>query len=174
DVERVGPAEALDVEGVELESTRGVGAGDVRRGRARPADIDRAGRGGDVERVGGSAAVDGHAVSEPVARQIDVDLPQGGVGNVLDRQGVVSAELLEVDPLRVPDVHDDGAEVASEGDAVVALTGPEDLGGVAAVEQHRVGAGAAVHEVRAVARVPDDRVVARATELVVGALVAVD
>ena len=61
-----------------------------------------------------------------------------------------------------------------ERGASIVLEDVEDLALVAAVELQRVKAGAAIREVRAVARIPDDDVIAGAAELIVGALVAVD
>ena len=71
-------------------------------------------------------------------------------------------------------VHGDVADVAEEPEAVPVRGQVDALGGVGAVEQHRVGAGPASDGVAAVARIPDEGVVAGAQERQVVTPVPVD
>ena len=69
---------------------------------------------------------------------------------------------------------DDVGDVAEEQDPPAIGRDVDLLGGVGAVEQHRVEAGLALERVVVVARVPDERVVAGAHQRGVVAVAAVD
>ena len=135
----------------------------------------------DVDRVVAVRAVDDDAVGLGVA-----GVPPGvparsattardvGAGEVVDGDGVGAAECLEVDLLDVVRVHRDVGDVAEEPEAVAVRRQVDALGRAGAVEEHRVGAGLTLERVVAVARIPDERVVAAAHERQVVAPVAVD
>ena len=95
-------------------------------------------------------------------------------GQVLNDDRVGAAERVDVDRLDVVDVHLDRAEVARETEPARVRGRLHDFGSVAAVEEHRVGTGAAFDQVAAVARVPLEDVVARAEVHDVVALLAID
>ena len=109
-----------------------------------------------------ACAVAGRAADR--AGEVDVDLRDVGAGQVVDGDGVGAAQRVEVDALDIVEVHDDVAEVAGEPHAPAVGRDVEDLGAVAAVEQHRVGAVLALDGVAAVARIPLEHVVAGAEE----------
>ncbi len=120
---------------------------------------------GDRDRVVPVGAVDddpvGLAIACPAAgRALEVDVRPGdvGPGQVVDRDDVRAAESLEVDGLDVVRVHRDVPQVAEEPEAVPVRRHLEALGGVGAVEEHRVGAVLALDDVAAVTGVPDERV----------------
>ena len=71
-------------------------------------------------------------------------------------------------------VHRDGAGVAEEREPVAVCGQGDVLGDVGAVEEHRVGAVLAFDGVAAVARIPDERVVAGTHERQVVAPVSVE
>ena len=96
-----------------------------------------------------------------------------GAGEVVDRDRVGTAERAEVDRLDVVHVHRDVRHVAEEAQPLAVGGHVDALGDVGAVEQQRVDAGLAFDGVAAVARIPDERVVAGAQERQVVAAVAV-
>ena len=96
-----------------------------------------------------------------------------GAGEVVDGDLVGSAEGTEVDGLHVVRVHGDVADVAEEAQPLAVGGDVDALAGARAVEQHRVGAVLAFDGVAAVARIPDEGVVAGAHERQVVASVAV-
>ncbi len=97
-----------------------------------------------------------------------------GAGQVVDRDRVGAAERVEVDSLDAVRVHRDVPRVAEEPQPVAVRRQVDLLGRGGAVEHHRVRAVLALDRVAAVARVPDERVVAGAEERDVVAAVAVD
>ena len=133
----------------------------------------------DLDRVVVVRPVDDDAVDLAVARagrafQVGVHVLDVGAAQVVDGDEVGAAEGLEVDPLDVSGVHGDVADVPEEPEAVPVRGQVDALGGVGAVEQHRVGAEPASDGVAAVARVPDERVVAGAHQRQVVTSVPVD
>ena len=97
-----------------------------------------------------------------VAAKIDVDVLDVGLGEVVHRDGVRPALSVDVDGLHVVEIHGDVADIAGQqGVAAVGRQG-HVLGDVGAVEQQCVVARLAVDRVAALARVPDERVVAGA------------
>jgi len=143
----------------------------------RPAACDRdpAGVSGDVEPVVAVGAVDGHAVRAAVAgAEIEVHGAHVGSVEVADEDGVYSAAGGEVDVLHVVRIHRDPAGVAQKREPTSVCGERDALVDVGAVEEHRVGAVAALDGVAAVAWIPDEGVVAGAHEGDVGATVAVD
>ena len=108
------------------------------------------------------------------AFEVGVDVRDVGAAEVADGDGVGSAEGVEVDPLDADGVHGDVADVAEEPEAVPVRGQVDLLGGCRAVEQHRVGSGPTEDGVAAVARIPDERVVAGSQDRQVVASIAVD
>ena len=106
--------------------------------------------------------------------QVGVHVGDAGSGEVVDGDDVGTAEGVEVDLLDAVRVHRDGALGAEEAQAFTVRRQVDLLGDVGAVEQHRVGAGLALDGVAAVARIPDERVVAGAQERQVVPSVPVD
>ena len=102
------------------------------------------------------------------APEVDVDLADAGAGQVVLDDRVGAAERVQVDVLDAVDVHRDVADVAEEPEPAAVRRQVEVLVGVGAVEDHRVGAVLALDDVAAVARVPDEGVVARAQQGHVG------
>ena len=93
---------------------------------------------------------------------------------VVDRDEIRSAESVEVDPLDAGRVHRDVGLGAEEAEPVPVRRQLDLLGDVGAVETHRVGARLSFDRVAAVARIPDECVVACTHERPVGSSVAVD
>src|SRR5262249_59690263 len=121
------------------------------------------------DQVGGVPPVDDDAIGLAVASgaagrpgKVQVDLGHGGAGQVVDGDGVGAAEGVDRDDFDTVEVHRAAVEVA--GDPGPRAVGREDepLRQVRAVDDHRVRAATAVDGVAAVARVPDERVDARA------------
>ena len=136
---------------------------------------------GDGDGVVAGRAVDDHGVRRAVAlaaarrrRQVEVDLLDVGAGEVVDRDGVGAAQGVELDVLDAVEVHGDVADVAEQPHPRAIGRDVDVLGDVGAVEHQRVGAGLALDGVAAVARVPDERVVAGAEQGHVVAAAAVD
>ena len=112
-------------------------------------------------------AVDGHAIGRAVADaaagrrcEVDRDLRDAGAGEVADRDVVGAAEGDEVDVLDAVEIHGDVADVAGELHPAVVGRDVDVLVDVGAVEHQRVDAGLAFDRVAAVARIPDEGVVA--------------
>ena len=148
---------------------------------ARPVTRGRAVASRGDDRVVAVGAVDDDAVGLGVAGgaaggsgEIDAHVDDVGSGEVVDVDRVGSAEGVEDDRLDVVRVHRDVGHVAEEPEAVAVRRQVDALGGAGAVEAHRVDAGLAFEGVAAVARIPDERVVARAHQRHVVAAVAVD
>ena len=107
-------------------------------------------------------------------RQVGVDLGHVGPGKVVDDDRVGATEGVEVDGFDVVEVHRDVGDVAEEPHPPAVGGDVDVLGDVGAVEEHRVAAGLALERVVVVARVPDERVVARAHQCHVVAVAADD
>ena len=160
------PARPLTVERVE----GALGAGD-RHLRRQSVDDHRRAAAGDGDAVVAGRAVDGHGVRRPVTlaaarrrRQVEVDLRDVGAGEVVDHDIVGAAQGVELDVLDAVEVHGDVGDVAGEPHPAAVGRDVDVLGDVGAVEQQRVGAGLALDDVAAVARVPDEGVVAVAEQ----------
>ena len=161
-------------------SHAGLGAAD-RHLRGEPVDGDRRAAADDLDVVVAGGAVDDHGVGRAVAlaapgrrRQVDRDLRDAGAGQVVDRDGVGAAQGGELDVLDAVEVHDDVADVAGQPHAAAIGRDVDVLADVGAVEDQRVGAGLALDGVAAVARIPDERVVAVAEQRHVVAAAADD
>ena len=100
----------------------------------------------------------------PVGAERDAERGQVGAADVVGDEPVSAAERGRVDPLDVVEVHQDVADVAGEAHAPAVRRHVEDLRHARAVEGQRVGAALALDRVAAVARVPDEAVVAGAEE----------
>ena len=116
-------------------------------------------------------AIDGHGVRLAVADaapgragQVDVDLRHIGPGQIVDHDVVGAAEGGELDVLDAIEVHGDVADVAGQPRPPAIGRDVDVLVDVGAVEHERVEAVLALDHVAAVARVPDERVVAGAEE----------
>ena len=114
-------------------------------------------------------AVDDDAVGRVVAGdaaecagEVGVDGADIGAGEVVDGDRVGAAERVEVDRLDAVGVHRDGTGVAEEPQPVSVGREVDVLCRGGAVEDHRVVAGLAFDGVAAIARIPHERVVARA------------
>ena len=171
--DEVGAGQGVDRQGVV--GRLGVGDRDVSDGRG---ERDGPGAAGEAHHVHAGRAVDDDRVGRAVAgagdAEVEVDGVHVGRGQVVDRDRVGAAQGVEREHLHVVGVHDDVAEVAGEQQPAAVGRGGEDLGAGGAVEAQRVGAVLALDDVAAVARIPDERVVAGPQEAGVGALVAVD
>ena len=125
---------------------------------------------GDRDRVVAVGGVDDDRVHLTVAGagggplQIDADLADVGSGEVVDRDRVGAARCVDVERLRTVHVHRDGADVAGESHPPAVGRDVDFLVDIGAVENERVVTGLALDRVAAVARVPDERVVARAEQ----------
>ena len=108
-----------------------------------------------------------HAVALPAARrrrQVDRDLLHVGPGEVVDRDGVGAAERGKLDVLDAVEVHGDVADVAEQPHPRAVGRDVDVLVRVGAVEHQRIGAGLTLDRVAAVARIPDEGVVAVAEQ----------
>ncbi len=135
----------------------------------QPGDRNRSSRTRDGDVVVAAGAVDGHAIGRAVAlvasrrrRQVDVDLVDAGPGEIADRDDVGAAQSGELDVLDAIEVHGHGADVAEQPRPRAIGRDANILGNVGAVERERIGACAAFHHIAAIARIPDERVVAGA------------
>ena len=168
-----GPAETADRElvttsGWWIATAAAAGHGDA---RGVSADSDRVLAGGAVDDDRRSAA---SPVTAQEAGEIDVHASDVGSGQVVDRDEVRPAEGVEVDPLDAGRVHGDVGLGAEEPEPVSVRRQVDLLGDVGAVEAHRVGTGLAFDRVAAVARIPDEGIVAGAQQGPVVASVAVE
>src|SRR5262249_6917363 len=169
--------QADDARGKRLRGDRVVAGAAVDRQRVgglRMVDIDLRGQADNrdagagrhhVDQVGLRGGVHGHLIDRQVGRsgaddaEVDLDLFHVGAGQVADRDVVGAARGSDVDGLNVVEVHGDVADVAGQRRVAVARGGEvHDLVDVGAVELQRIGAGAAVDRVVAVARIPDEGV----------------
>jgi hypothetical protein len=81
---------------------------------------------------------------------------------------------MKVDPFDAVEVHGDVGDVAGEAHPLAVGRDVDGLGDIRAVEQQGVEAGLTIDRVASVARVPDERVVARTQQRHVVAGAAVD
>ena len=146
---------------------------------ARPVG-DRGTPVGNLDRVVAAGAVDDHLIVLAVpgvaaegGGQVGVDGLHVGAGEVVDRHCVEPPSALKstVSTVRI---HRDRALGAEEAQTLTVRRQVDLLAAVGSVEQHRVGAVLALDGVAAVARIPDERVVARAEVADVVAPVPVD
>src|SRR5204862_114513 len=97
-------------------------------------------------------------------RQINRDLFHLRGSQVIDHDVVSAAERCELNPLDAGEIHGDAGDIAGKL-RVRALGRDGDVfADIGTIEHERVEAGPAIDHVAAVARVPDERVVA-VTEL---------
>src|SRR4051794_7017989 len=149
--------------------------------RGEPPDGNHSPRHRDSDVVAGIAPVDRHGVQLTVgrsgpggAREIEGNLLHIGVGQIVDDDVVSAAPRGELDALDTVQVHRDTADVTGER-GPRAVGGDLDLlGDIGAVEEERVGAVLTIDAVAAVARIPDERVIAGTEERGVGAAAAGD
>src|SRR5262249_54812560 len=146
---------------------------DVRQpaGDARAAvDEDQSVVAGDRDHVGGVAPVDDDGIGLPVpgaadrSGQVQADRGHGGAGPGGDGGGVGAAERVEDDVLDAIEVHRAAVEVADDPGPGAVGRDVEPLREVRPVNDNPVRAVAALDGVAAVARVPDERVGARAAD----------
>ena len=131
----------------------------------KPVDDDRAAVADDADMIVGVAAVDGDRVRRAVAmppwrRQIDRDLLHIGAGQIVDDDIVGAAQGVELNAFDAVEVHRDVGDVTGEQRPRAVRRDVDVLVDVGAVEQQRIEAALALDHIAAVARVPDERVVA--------------
>ena len=168
-------------ERVDLESVApGVGVEDPNR-RRKAARLNATGVPGDCDCVVAVGPVDNDTVAAPVscattdgASEVDIHARHVGSCEVVDGDRIGAAEGVEVDPLDACGVHRDRCLSAEEPEPVAVRGQVDLLGAACAVEEHRVGPGLALDDVAAVARIPDEGVVAGTHEGDVVATVSVD
>src|SRR5262249_36735800 len=134
-------------------------------------DADDAARASHIDRVVASGAGDRDVVHLAVAgaragRALEIDHhPEAGdIGpaEIVDHDVVRAAQCVKIDPLDAVEIHDDVADVAHQPHAGAVGRYVDVLVDVGAVEHERVGAGLPFDRVAAVARIPDECVVAAA------------
>jgi hypothetical protein len=140
--------------------------------------VDDAQGDGVVVAVAADADDVGRAVPAAARREVGAEVGEDaadvGAAEVVDGEGVDAAAGVDLDELRVVEVHDDVAEVARERRPPAVVDEVEDLGAGRAVEQQGVLlAVATLDDVGPVAGVPHERVVAVLAEERVGATVPV-
>jgi hypothetical protein len=135
----------------------------------KPGDRNRCAGTRDVDGVVARGAIDGHAIGRAVAHttagyssEVDGDLRDTGTGEVANRDVIGAAEGREVDVFDAVEIHRDACDVTREPRTAAIGRDVDLLGDIGAVELERVGACAAFDHVAAVARVPDEGVVAGA------------
>src|SRR6185369_5171863 len=94
--------------------------------------------------------------------QIDIHGLRVGAGEIVHRDLVGAFLGVEVDRFDAMVVHRHATRGAGEENAIAIGRDVHGFAGAVAVEQHRVGTGFAFDDVAGFARVPDERVVARA------------
>ena len=134
---------------------------------------------GDVDLFAGGTALDRHRVGPAVARKAGqrhrhLDRADGAAGHVAQRDGVRAPEGADRHRLDRGHVHADVAQVAGQDRLRRRRLQAERLCRGEAVEDQRVAAAIAVHDVAAVAVVPGEHVVARAQPRPVVAAPAAD
>src|SRR5262245_19247011 len=146
----------------------GAGDGYLRR---QTVDDDRCAAGCDADAVAARRAVHGHAVGGSVAlaasrgpRQVDGDLRHAGSGEIVDRDVVRAACGVDLDLLDPVEVHGDAANVTGGAHATAVGGDVHVLADVGAVEDEPIRASPALDDVAAVARIPDERIVAVAKQ----------
>ncbi len=165
-----GVDDVVTTEPVDDEVVGRIKAGDGHRG-GQAGHRDHAVVVGDGDHIVAAGGVDDDGIRLAIARaaarrrsQIDRDLVHIGAGQVVDRDGVGAAQGVELDVLDAMKVHGDVADIAEQANPVAIGRDVDVLVDVGAIEQQRVGAGLAFDRVAAVARVPDERVIALAEE----------
>ena len=140
------------------------------RDRSRQAvDGDRVSGADHLDGVLAGSAVDGHAIGCAVAgaaadraRQVDRDHLHVGSGEIVDQDIVGASQGGELDALDPVEVHGDAADVAGQLRPMAVGRDDHVLVDIRAVEPQRVEAVLAFDHIAAVARIPDERVVAGA------------
>src|SRR5262249_39429165 len=139
--------------------------------RRQSVDDHRCAAAGDGDVVVAGGTVDLHDVGGAVALaasrrrgQVEGDLLDVGPGQVVDRDGVGTAQGVDLDALAAFEAHDDGAAVAGQPRSLAVGGDVHVLIDVAAIEHERVRARLALDRVAAITRIPDERVVAVAEQ----------
>src|SRR6185295_4251782 len=123
----------------------------------------------DVNDFAATRAVDDHVIGCTVARpgpaarrEVDINLRNVGIAQVIDGDGVGAPESHELNVLDIVEIHADAGNIAGE-QRVPALGGDVDgFVDIRTIEQERIGIIAAVDDIAAVARIPDEGIVAGA------------
>src|SRR5262249_43707772 len=110
--------------------------------------------------VGGAVA----GGSAERAGEVDGDLPHIGAGKVIDHNVVCGAQCLELDAFDAIEVHLDIGDVAEEERVGTDRRNADVLDDVGAAKVKRIEAASAIDGIAAVARVPDEPVVAGVAE----------
>src|SRR5436190_3877634 len=120
-----------------------------------------------LDLIDASRAIDDHGVGLTVSLaasrhcgEVDRDLLHVRSAEIVDRDGVGTAQGGEPDLLDAAEVHDDGTDVAKQPGARAVRRDVEELVDIGAVEDKRVGAALTLDDVAAIARIPDERVIA--------------
>src|SRR6185295_11043798 len=107
-------------------------------------------------------------------REVDINLRNVGIAQVIDGEGVGAPEGPELNVLDIVEIHADAGNIAGE-QRVPAFGGDvDDFVDIRAIEQERIGIIAAVDDIAAVARIPDEGIVAGAKLRIVVAATAGD
>ena len=109
-----------------------------------------------------------------IPAEVDVDLVGIGPGEIVDRDGVGTAQSTDIDRFNVVEIHRHDADIAGHADAAAIGRDVDLLVDVGAVELEGVDASLALDDVAAIARVPDEHVVTRAKQRHVTPFAAVD
>jgi hypothetical protein len=141
---------------------RSAGAGDQDSPSADRKQIDRVVAGGAVDRD----VVDLAVADARAERALEIDCHPGerevGAGEIVDHDGVGTAEGVDIDPLDAVEVHRDASGVAGEKHARAVGRDVDGLVDIRAAEIKPIEAGLTLDRVAAVARVPDEHVITRA------------
>src|SRR5262245_4014687 len=112
-----------------------------------------------------TVTVSGRAVARAVAAgQVDGDLLHVGAGEVVDRDIVGAAQSMELDTLDAVEVHGDGGDVAGEQRMAAIGRDADGFADVGTAEVECIEPALAIDDVAAVARIPDEHVIAVAEE----------
>ena len=156
----------------------GAGEGD---GSRQAGNCDRASHPAYLNGVVAGGAIDGHAIGRAIAhaaagcrREVDRNLRDTGAGEVADRDVVGAAASGEVDVLDAVEIHGDVGDVAREPHPPAIGRDVDFLVDVGPVEHQRVGTRTTFNGIAAIARVPDEGVVAAAELRIVVAAAADD
>nr|WP_249779420.1 hypothetical protein [Bradyrhizobium sediminis] len=138
--------------------------------RGQPPDGDGCAAAGDIDAIVARSPVNDHGIRLAVAIagargcQVDSDLPDAGTGEIVDRDGVGAARSRNLDALDAVEVHRNGPDVSKKRRAAATGRDIDTFADIGAVELQRVGARPALDHVAAVARIPDEQVVAVAEQ----------